>query len=73
MMSVSGPDCIYYKPINDDKEFGKENEGNLIYLISETGDRVSEGVPAQGISTLFQGRIIRHFWIQEIYQTEHVL
>ena len=54
MMIISDQNCMYYRPIDEDDQLGTENEGNLIYLISETGGRVSEGVPADGISSLFQ-------------------
>jgi hypothetical protein len=61
MMSVSEDKCIYYKPISDNEKYGKENEGNLIYLINESGGRVSDKDPADGISSLFQGKAYKIF------------
>lgn len=73
MMLTSTSKCMYFTPINDDSEFGKENGGNFLYLISSSGERVSEGVPADGIGSLFQGRLKRHQWYQKLHQIESLL
>lgn len=73
LMSTNDSGCIYYKPITQDNTLGKENNGNFIYLISKSGERVEEGVPADGISSLFQGRFTRHFRRQSLRPAQHVL
>lgn len=73
MMATNDSECNYYKPISQNDQFGKENDGNFIYLISKSGQRVEEGVPADGISSLFQGCLTRHFRCESIHSSQHVL
>ena len=54
MLSTNSNTCSYYKTVNDDAEYGRENEGSMLYLISKTGKQVSEEVPADGIGSLYQ-------------------
>ena len=54
MLTSNSNACNYYKTINDDADYGRENEGSMLYLISKTGKQVSEEVPADGIGSLYQ-------------------
>lgn len=54
MMATTSSSCRYYKTVNDDAEYGRQNEGNMLYLISRTGKQVSEDIPADGIGGLYQ-------------------
>ena len=55
MMKMTTDTCMYLKPVDDSEEFGKENGGKFMYLISKTGQKIMDGIPADGIGSLFQG------------------
>jgi hypothetical protein len=55
MMVTNGDSCTYYKTIQDNIDYGEENGGNNLYLVSKTDKKVGDGVLADGIASLFQG------------------
>ena len=55
MMVATENTCTYYKQVPDDIDYGAENGGNNVYLISKKGEKVGDGIYADGIASLFQG------------------